>query len=534
MVCGNLGLMGYRKMNGDQLYEIYRRAAANYSVSGIAANARWDRKTIRKYVSAFSELGITRNEQLLSKPAFLEVARHLIEESEPPPGPARSALDPHEEELRQLIEKKPKSERMKPKTAFESIRRKYGLEVSYETFKRFARQRGLGKPERVATIRIELPPGQETQLDYGKVGTGPFREGGANGVVYAFCAVLSFSRYPYFEFVLSQDQQSFTGSFVRMLCFYGGATERVVVDNLKSAVIRVDLWDPQLNRAFAEAAEYYGVFIDPARAGMATDKGKVERLVPTARELYRQLRFLHPSATLSELNRHALEYVRSEIAEKIHGTTKRRPAEAFAVERGKLRALPSEPFEAPRWKQVKVHPGDQFFTFDGKRFSLPRVYRGHSVMVRAVERFLEVFDNKHQRIRCYPLVPGQRLYYIEEDFPVGARQMMDGGYPAYLLEQAKGYGPEAQTFIAKVLTPHAYLNARRAQGLLKIINEFYPQNPEHLAEMCRLAFRRGITLPSTFRALFSSASPEPQASQSNGCPRVDPAMVRDINYYFEL
>lgn len=73
--------MGYRKINGDQLYEIFRRAAADYSVSSIAANARWDRKTIRKYLSAFSELGIMQNEELLSKPAFLEVAGHLIEES---------------------------------------------------------------------------------------------------------------------------------------------------------------------------------------------------------------------------------------------------------------------------------------------------------------------------------------------------------------------------------------------------------------------------------------------------------------------
>ena len=68
-------------------------------------------------------------------------------------------------------------------------------------------------------IRIELPPGLETQLDYGKVGKLVDRRAGRSRVVWAFCGVLAHSRLPYIEFVWTQDQVSFTGSVVSMLVF---------------------------------------------------------------------------------------------------------------------------------------------------------------------------------------------------------------------------------------------------------------------------------------------------------------------------
>jgi transposase len=40
-----------------------------------------------------------------------------------------------------------------------------------------------------------------------------------------------------------------------------------VTDNLKTGVIKADLYDPRLNRAYAEMAAHYGCLIDPARSG---------------------------------------------------------------------------------------------------------------------------------------------------------------------------------------------------------------------------------------------------------------------------
>ncbi len=62
--------------------------------------------------------------------------------------------------------------------------------------------------------------------------------------------------------------------------FFGGVPARLVCDNLKTGVIRPDLYDPQINLAYAELAAFYGTLIDPARAGKPKDKPRIERPDP--------------------------------------------------------------------------------------------------------------------------------------------------------------------------------------------------------------------------------------------------------------
>lgn len=56
---------------------------------------------------------------------------------------------------------------------------------------------------------------------------------------------------------------------------------RLVIDNLKTGVIKADLYDPKLNRAFAEMAAHYGCLIDPARAAKPKDKAEVAYCTPS-------------------------------------------------------------------------------------------------------------------------------------------------------------------------------------------------------------------------------------------------------------
>jgi transposase len=426
--------MGYRRMKKRDLWEIYRRWQAGQSLSHIAANERRDRKTVRYYLEGFGSLGLGPSGTSMDDQQFYEVVQKLLPTRNERPAPGSDQLLPHVDELRELINRA--KEALKPKTAFLVVRTKYELSVSYATFKRFARQQGLSRVERRRMIRIELPPGLETQLDYGKVGTLRDAARGAARIVWAFCGVLTHSRLPYVQFVFSQDQGSFVGSVVLMLEYYGGATQFISPDNLKSGVVKPDLWDPQITRALAEAAEHYGLFVDPCRVGRSTDKGKVERFVPVARELFGMLKALHPSADLAELNRRALQWCREDYGRRERGTTGVAPMEAFEVERPTLKALPAERFHAPEWKQVNVHAGDQFLTFNKRRFSLPPAWRGRRVWARYAAPMLQLYDNEHL-IRQYVLNDRQRIYWVEQDFPAEVRTMMNGGYPGWILEKGR-------------------------------------------------------------------------------------------------
>ena len=68
--------------------------------------------------------------------------------------------------------------------------------------------------------------------------------------------------------------------------FFGAVPARLVPDNLKTGVIRADVFDPKLDRACAEFAEHYGCLIDPARALKPKDEPRVERQMPYVRDSF--------------------------------------------------------------------------------------------------------------------------------------------------------------------------------------------------------------------------------------------------------
>lgn len=74
------------------------------------------------------------------------------------------------------------------------------------------------------------------------------------------------------------------------------------------------------------------------------------------------------------------------------------------------------------------------------------------VWARYVSSTLRLFDEQERLIRQYVLRAGKRIYWVaSEDFPPVVRQMMDGGYPAWILEQGRHYGQAALASLSSVL-----------------------------------------------------------------------------------
>jgi transposase len=59
-----------------------------------------------------------------------------------------------------------------------------------------------------------------------------------------------------------------------------------VPDNLKTGVDKPYLYDPKINKAYAEIATHYRALVDPARALKPKDKPRVERPMPYIRDLF--------------------------------------------------------------------------------------------------------------------------------------------------------------------------------------------------------------------------------------------------------
>ena len=77
----------------------------------------------------------------------------------------------------------------------------------------------------------------------------------------------------------------------------------MLLDNLKSGVVKTDLYDPTINRAYAELERHFGFVADPAKVCTPEHKGTVERSMPGVRQ---QLVAGRSYADLAEANEKAL------------------------------------------------------------------------------------------------------------------------------------------------------------------------------------------------------------------------------------
>ena len=97
--------------------------------------------------------------------------------------------------------------------------------------------------------------------------------------VESFVAVLGASQLGYLEAVETQQKEDLIAASGGALEYIGGVPAAIVPDCLKSAVTKADLYEPDLNRAYAAFARHYGMVVLPARSRKPKDKALVEQTV---------------------------------------------------------------------------------------------------------------------------------------------------------------------------------------------------------------------------------------------------------------
>lgn len=524
--------MAFKEITIMDIWDIIRRYRDGQTIRSIARTLGYDRKTVRKYITFLHDKGISLDPQTpLVKDELVPLLQELTTRFNERSADKQDLFNPYLEDLKELIGKK----QLKPKTAFSVLCQRHDLtgKVSYTSFKRFVRRHQLALSHASSTTcRIEVEPGSQLQIDYGKMGLlyDPERE--RFRTVHAFIATLSFSRHKYVEFTFSQDQQSFAMSHVHAFTFFNGVPRTAVIDNLKSGVISPSFYDPQLNRVYREMAEFNGCFIDPARVASPKDKGKVERDVQTVREKFKELIAVHgPMITLAELNQKMRHWLSNEYGMRKHGTTGEKPYQLFLEqEQPHLLPLPQEPFEAAYWREAKVHP-DHYIQVQKKSYSVPHPYVGKTVWVKVAQNTVQIYCNE-QLIKQHT-VPRQGNRQTDlNDFPENLQVALDRGFPRFLQDKAAKIGPSFAHLIRGILTPHAYMNMRRAQGVLALAEEY----PRELIERAA----RGITpaeikSPKHFRAfvekLRSIDYEETHAGAGVPLSEETRSFVRPVDYF---
>lgn len=257
--------------------------------------------------------------------------------------------------------------------------------------------------------------------------------------------------------------------------FFGGVSKRVVIDNLKAAIIRA-CWDnPEVQHAYRECAEHYGFLIAPCRPRTPRHKGKVEQ----GGVHYVKRNFLagRGPTLITQANQDVLHWVNTTAGQRIHGTTREKPLVRFETERQALLPLPATPYDMAVWKQVKLHR-DCHVVFDHAYYSAPFRLVGQRLWVRGGTREVHIYTDDYQLVATHPRAqcPGQRLTHLDHLPPQkgpGLILSRDG-----CRQQAAEIGPAPREVVDGLLDHRPEDRLRTAGRLLRLGERFGSQRLE--------------------------------------------------------
>ncbi|HXX92807.1 MAG TPA: IS21 family transposase [Planctomycetota bacterium] len=486
--------------------EIIRLLRAGRAVREIARDLDVHRKTIKLYRKLAQGEGWLGPGDL---PTLAQIQATLSARlPDPKPGPS-SRVEGFRDKVLRLH-----GQGVEAKAIFQILRDEDQFPGSYSGILRFLRKEAPPAPK--AFVRIEVPPGEEAQVDFGYAGmfldpaTGQMRRG------WAFVVVLSHSRHLYAEIVFDQTVETWIACHVRAWEFFGGVPRRVVVDNLKAAITRASFQDPEVQRAYREAAEHYGFAIAPCRVATPEHKGKVESSVHYVKRNAlsgRVFRDVH------EANEYLLHWAVHVAGIRDHGTTHVAPYVAFqAAEKAALSPLPETRFEMAVFKQVKLHP-DCHVVFDRAFYSAPYRLIGQTLWLRATRDRVELYY-QHERVATHPRAkePGKRVSNIVHYPPEKVTGLMVT--PVRLREEAAGIGEATAQLVTEMLADRPLDRLRGAQGVLGLAKRY---GAARLEAACRRALVFGTasyrTVESILRQGLDRTPLPPDMSETGPVPK---------------
>jgi transposase len=329
------------------------------------------------------------------------------------------------------------------------------------------------------------------------------RETGEWTEVELFVMVLGASSYTYAEAVRTQTLPDFVGATVRGLEYFGGVSEILVPDQLRSAVSKPDRSEPEINATYAEMAQHYGTAVVPARPRKPRDKAKVEGGVLIAQRwilaCLRNRRFF----CLEELNaaiRELLEKLNARPFQKLEGCRR----SAFEkLDRPAMRPLPARRYEIGAWKLGVGVNVDYHLTYDERHYSVPCELINAKVDVRATATVIEVWRD-HQRVTSHERSYGPKGTAVTKPEHRPRSHRAWGEWPPErLVGWAATKGTKTGEVAAAILEngPHPESGRRACLGLMRMGEKY---GDERLEAACARALAIGNPKLRSVEAILKS------------------------------
>ncbi|MBI4959340.1 MAG: IS21 family transposase [Desulfovibrio sp.] len=408
--------------------------------------------------------------------------------------PHTSKLDPFKAQIARLLERYPYSAAQ----VFQRLREQ-GFDGGYSIVKAYVHT--VRPTRQPAFLKLAFAPGECAQVDWGSFGAVPV--GQTSRRLSFFVIVLCYSRMMYVEFTVSQTMEHFLACHQHAFDFFGGIPKKIMVDNLKSAVLQRVLGEaPVFNPKYLDFATHCGFTIAPCNVGKGNEKGRVENGVG-----YVKKNFLAglELPDFSALNPAARQWLDTVANVRLHSETREQPTVLWHNERPQLSPLPLHPFDIATVSQVRA--SRQFrITLDTNYYSVPAHYAGQALTLktypdrlciyhsdqliarhlRRYERFQDVEDPDHPKPlleqrkkardhqlfrRFLTLSPRAEAYYLQLE----ARRLNPHHHVRKIVALSDIYGSEA---VARALDDACTYEAFSAEYIANLLEQRARFTPE--------------------------------------------------------
>lgn len=373
---------------------------------------------------------------------------------------------------------------------------------------------------------INHNPGEQLYVDFaGK--TWPVHDqqfGVKSSKKQLFIANLGYSQYGYVEAVDSQKVEDFIAALRRCLEYFGGAPKSIIPDNLKSAVIKTDRYEPTLNRVLEDFGNHYSTTIIPARSAKPKDKALVENMVKHVYwSIWGPLRN-HKFYTLPELNESIREGLEGYNNEKFQRRKESRQSLFDVDEKHLLIPLPSNKFELKKYRRLQVQKNSHvYLSEDQHYYSVPHVLMGKKVKVIYTNSLVTIYFNyaqiaMHQRNR-------KPHYYTtrKEHLPSHFNDYKDRS-PEYYTKWAATQSVATQKIIDKIFTnrhhpEQAYRTCDGIKHLAKKVDKLT------FAKACQIAIAYQCYSYTFIKTLIDNSMTDQDFSQADDPDKYTPTNI---------
>jgi transposase len=505
--------MARRTFDVIDICEIFTHWHAGRSKNEIAGSLGLSRNTVRKYLAAAEAAGMVPGGPAVSQERWAELAREWFPELADTR--LRQVTWPAIEEHRDYIVAQ-LAAGVTMATIYQRLADERGLAASVASLRRYvaANLPEEARRSQVRVLRLDPPePGQEAQVDYGQLGRWLDPATGRRHVVNAFAMVLCCSRLLFVRPVIRMDQRAWTECHAAAFRFFGGVPARLVPDNLKTGVDRPDLYDPKINRSYAELAAHYGCLVDPARSRRPRDKAQVERPMPYIRDsFWRGRDFTSLEQMQAEAVRWCTEVAGQRSCRPLDGAA---PAAVFAAaEKNALTPLPASPFVLVEWSRCKVGP-DIHVKVGHSLYSVPWKHIGKTLDARSTATMVQLFTGG-DLIKTHVRKPQGKQTDLGDYPPEKIAFHMRT--PSWCRKKAAEIGPACTELIDGLLTDNALYRLRAAQGVLHLADK---HQPGRLEAACAKAAAAGDPSYRTVKGILAAgteASPVTAPAGDGGAP----------------